>query len=218
MTTKGVARRQKFYVVWVGFKPGIYDSWKECSSQTDGYRDARYKSFPTHEAALQAFTDGPDSYWGAAKSPSRHTTPPPNEIPNRPPSHSLCVDGAFNGRTGDMEYRGVWNHNRQVAFASSVIPNGTNNIAEFLAVVEAMQLLQKMGREWPIYTDSVTALSWIRKRQVKSTIFSDPFANQELKDRVIKALDWLTENNPQTPVFKWRTTQWGEIPADYGRK
>lgn len=218
MTTKGIAKKRKFYVVWVGFKPGIYESWRECSSQTDRFPGAKYKSFATHEAASTAFSDGPENHWGAAKRESRHSPPPTVAIPNRPPVHSLCVDGAWNGRTGDMEYRGVWNHNQQVAFASDVIRNGTNNIAEFLAVVEGMQLLQSMKRDWPIYTDSVTALAWIRKRQVRSTIFFDKAANPALRKKVVDALKWLKENNPKTQVLKWRTTQWGEIPADYGRK
>jgi len=29
---------------------------------------------------------------------------------------------------------------------------------------------------------------------------------------------WLETNSYETPVVKWETRAWGEIPADFGRK
>ena len=29
---------------------------------------------------------------------------------------------------------------------------------------------------------------------------------------------WLKENKYTTPILKWETREWGEIPADFGRK
>ena len=29
---------------------------------------------------------------------------------------------------------------------------------------------------------------------------------------------WLKENKYTTPILKWKTREWGEIPADFGRK
>ena len=51
------SNRRKFYVVWHGLSPGIYDSWEECEAQIKGVPGARYKSFlrskkpPRHTAA-----------------------------------------------------------------------------------------------------------------------------------------------------------------------
>jgi len=47
----------KYYVVWVGLKPGVYNSWKECQAQITGYPKAKYKSFKTKEAAEKAFRE-----------------------------------------------------------------------------------------------------------------------------------------------------------------
>ncbi|XP_002164284.1 ribonuclease H1 isoform X1 [Hydra vulgaris] len=40
-----------FYAVRVGRKPGIYETWKECQLQVEGYPDARYKKFKCSEEA-----------------------------------------------------------------------------------------------------------------------------------------------------------------------
>jgi ribonuclease HI len=37
----------------------------------------------------------------------------------------------------------------------------------------------------------------------------------ELVDR---AIEWLKTNSYTTKILKWETEDWGENPADYGRK
>ena len=50
----------KTYVVFVGHRPGIYNSWPEAQRQVYGFRGAIHESFPTRAQAEQAFLD----YWG----------------------------------------------------------------------------------------------------------------------------------------------------------
>ena len=40
-------KKKKFYVVWVGQRPGIYMSWPNVQQQTKGVAGAKYKSFDT---------------------------------------------------------------------------------------------------------------------------------------------------------------------------
>ncbi|HKK88337.1 MAG TPA: ribonuclease H family protein [Saprospiraceae bacterium] len=49
-------KKKKFYVVWKGKKPGIYNSWDACLQQVKGYPDAQYKSFKTLKDAEEAFS------------------------------------------------------------------------------------------------------------------------------------------------------------------
>lgn len=48
----------KFYAVKAGRIPGIYTTWKETSSQTNGFSGALFKSFATKLEALQYLYDG----------------------------------------------------------------------------------------------------------------------------------------------------------------
>ena len=36
---------RKFYVVWDGRAPGIYDSWEEARLQIEGFPNARYRAY-----------------------------------------------------------------------------------------------------------------------------------------------------------------------------
>ena len=46
--------KQKYYTVWIGRKIDVYHSWEECKTQTDGFPDAKYKSFNTLKEAEEA--------------------------------------------------------------------------------------------------------------------------------------------------------------------
>lgn len=48
-------KKQKWYVVINGRKPGIYTTWAECAKQVKGYGNAVYRSYETEEDAKEAF-------------------------------------------------------------------------------------------------------------------------------------------------------------------
>ncbi len=127
-----------------------------------------------------------------------------------------CVDAACSGNPGPMEYQCVHLPSRKRIFHFGPI-QGTNNIGEFLAVVHALALQQQRGISLPIYTDSKTALAWLRDRKTKTTLARNAETQQAL-DLVERALGWLRTHKWTTPVVKWDTEAWGEIPADFGRK
>ena len=56
--------KNKYYVVWKGLNPGVYDNWAECKAQVEGQDGAKHKSFETEEEATKAFNEGyePVSY------------------------------------------------------------------------------------------------------------------------------------------------------------
>ena len=61
--------KNKFYVVWKGLNPGIYDNWAECKAQVDGLEGAKYKSFENREEAAKAFEAGYTHYLKTVSSP-----------------------------------------------------------------------------------------------------------------------------------------------------
>jgi len=48
-------KEKKYYTVWRGVKPGVYNTWTEAKRQIDGYSGASYKSYKTRNEAEQAF-------------------------------------------------------------------------------------------------------------------------------------------------------------------
>lgn len=133
----------------------------------------------------------------------------------RPTDNYIIVDGACEMNPGPCEYRGVCNGNE--IFRVGPLVGGTNNIAEFLAVVHALALCKRDGNNYPVYTDSQTAIAWVRNGQMKSTNHWGDH-NKRLYELCNRAMNWLGDNPEHNKVIKWETKQWGENPADFGRK
>ena len=205
--------KQKYYVVWKGHQTGIFTSWAECEKNIKGYEFALYKSFEDLETAKKAFASKPHLYMGKTKVVSGKTNPE-NYKPVIP---SISVDAACAGNPGKMEYRGVDTQTKTQLFHQGPFTQGTNNIGEFLAIVHALAMLQKQNSNLPIYSDSMTALAWIRGKKAKTKLEQIP-QNKVLFDLIERAEIWLKSNTWKNPLLKWDTEVWGEIPADFGRK
>lgn len=131
-------------------------------------------------------------------------------------AQAWAVDAACSGNPGPMEYRSIDLATGQEVFRYGPV-YGTNNIGEFLAIVHALALLNKLGLNKTIYSDSYNAILWINKKHCKTTLKRD--ADTERLFQVIeRAETWLKNNVIQCPIIKWDTQKWGEIPADFGRK
>lgn len=129
---------------------------------------------------------------------------------------AICVDGACSGNPGPMEYRGVHLPSGREVFRYGPVM-GTNNIGEFLAIVHALALMEHKGVALPIYSDSVSALAWVRNKKAKTTLARTAETAIAL-DLVARAESWLRTHAFRVPILKWNTDEWGEIPADFGRK
>ena len=207
--------KQKYYVVWKGVNPGIYTSWTDCQLQIKNYKGALYKSFETREEAEAALASPAHHYLHPAKEKAQKPVGEP-QLPEGFDLNCLAVDAACSGNPGAMEYRGVHVASRQEIFHFGPM-YGTNNIGEFLAIVHGLALLKQKGFDMPIYSDSVNAINWIKQKKCKTKLPRDA-KTEELFCLIERAEKWLRENTYTTRILKWETKQWGEIPADFGRK
>ncbi len=211
--------KQKYYVVWKGYETGIFDSWNHCKTAVHQFEGAIYKSYTSLKEAKEAFLHGIDSSKNASGF-NYQKTPQNNKSlfgTNTPIWNSISVDAACSGNPGIAEYQGVDTRTKKQIFYFGKLEQSTNNIAEFLALVHALAYLKKHNDPRPIYTDSKTAMSWVRKKKANTTLQKttknkDSFALME------RAVFWLKNNTYTTKIIKWETKIWGEIPADFGRK
>jgi ribonuclease HI len=207
--------KNKFYVVWNGVHPGIYDNWEDCKLQVTGYENAVYKSFESLGAARVAYEKGVEAYrQPAAKKPITFHKLESAQVFVR---ESIAVDASCLGNPGDMEYRGVYVATGVEWFRIGPYKQGTNNVGEFLAVVHALALMKQRNLTLPVYSDSYNAILWIQKKQCRTRL-EQTHENAPLFDLIRRAEKWLIENTFSNSVLKWDTAVWGEIPADFGRK
>ncbi|MBF2098909.1 MAG: ribonuclease H family protein [Gloeomargaritaceae cyanobacterium C42_A2020_066] len=210
------AKSPKYYVVWAGRRTGIFESWAACERQVKGYPGARYKAFPTRSEAQVALQAGRPP---AQDSPSPQATPVKiaTEASGRPIAESYAVDASCRGNPGPLEYRGVHTGTRAPWFSKGPFPQGTNNIGEFLAIVQGLALLAEQGETLPLYSDSKIAMGWVAAGRCRTQL--KPTArNAPLFDEIRWAETWLAQHPQRTPMLKWQTAVWGQIPADYDRK
>lgn len=207
-----MAKKKKYYVVWEGNETGIFDTWKECQQHIKGYGGAKYKSFPTLQAAEQAFAG---SYFDAITPSTKKNIDP--SLAGSPIWESISVDAACSGNPGLMEYQGVYTKTGKRLFHLGPLAQGTNNIGEFLALVHGLAFLQQHQSKLPIYTDSKIAMGWIKAKKCRTKVAATN-ANKKIFELIARAEKWLRNNSFETEILKWETKAWGEIRADFGRK
>ena len=212
--------KRKWYVVWEGTEPGICETWEECRQRVEHVPHARYKSFNTREEAIVAFRNNGDDDAALIRAiANAPTTTVVNyaAIPEIYPG-SVAVDGACSGNPGLMEYRGVDIFSGKELFRQGPYPDGTNNVAEFLAIVHALAWLNNQGKTMTaVYTDCRNALLWVKKKHC-NTKLARTGRNEKLFEIIARAEHWLATHDYKNFVIKWQTDKWGECPADFGRK
>jgi ribonuclease HI len=136
--------------------------------------------------------------------------------PMNKPLKGIVVDGACSVNPGFAEYRGVDLVSREILFQNNM-PHGTNNIAEFIAIVHALMFCKKNNIIIEIFSDSVTAITWVRNKKCNTTLQRNTESEKALT-LIGRCEDWLKNQERINPVLKWDTKSWGEIPADFGNK
>ena len=212
-----MAKQQKYYTVWKGHNTGVYESWADCQLQIKNFQGAQYKSFSTKALAQKAFEGHYKDYIGKNNKAKDSMSVGELKKIGQPNYNSLSVDAASSGNPGVMEYRGVDTQTKAQLFHKGPFQEATNNIGEFLALVHGLALLKKENSNRVLYTDSKTAMSWVKKKKC-NTKLTRTKDNQSVFELVDRAEIWLQSNTFKTKIKKWETKLWGEIPADFGRK
>ena len=128
------------------------------------------------------------------------------------PVTGIATDGAHSTKERLTRFRAVDLSSGKELF-SEAVGNWTNNIGEFLGIVEAVRYILKHP-ESPrtVYSDSLTAVTWYRNRQAASSRRCPALQKAEIFLKVVAAK--ITD----IEVRHWDKRRWGEIPADFGNK
>lgn len=217
---------RRFYVVWNGRQPGVYDNLEDAMEQVDDFPGASFKSYTSAQEAANAFRKTQNSSDKRELSNLLLNSQRAN-MPGKGKSDYMsfpeidlngwAVDASCMGNPGRMEYRGVELMTGREIFKVGPFEKSTNNIGEFLAIVHALALMQSKGENHTIYSDSVTGMAWVRNRKIKTQLVRSR-ENEKCFQMVERALSWLNTHSYSTRILKWQTEIWGEVPADFGRK
>ena len=214
----------KYYVVFKGFNPGVYDDWDEARMQTEGFPGSLCRSYSSPEDAAEAYRnfsgdEDRDDLLRIISAVNVHRENNTANIDENPEidHEAWAVDASCLGNPGKMEYRGVDLKTGKVVFRMGPFDDATNNVGEYLALIHAMALMTKNGEYHNIYSDSKTAISWWRNKKIKTQLKQTP-RNKKVFELLARASVWANTHSFPAKVIKWQTDRWGEIPADFGRK
>lgn len=127
-------------------------------------------------------------------------------------NEGIVVDAAHSVKNRKTEYRGVDLKTGKLLFYKD-LGNQTVNVGEFLAIVEAVKyIIEYDFHPKVIFSDSTTAISWFKNKRTASGKRNPKLMKAEIYLRAIAY--WVDEID----VVKWDNKQWGENPADFGRK
>lgn len=128
------------------------------------------------------------------------------------PSSGIVTDGAHSTKNGITAYRAVDLSTGKELFHCT-LGNKTVNIGEFLGVVAAIKYIIENDYSPPvIYTDSITAITWVSN---KKTASQKPSLDLYRAEIYLKAMAIKIEH---IFIIHWDTKSWGESPADFGNK
>lgn len=130
------------------------------------------------------------------------------------PKFGICVDCGQEGNPGKTFFRGVDISTGEVIFEEIIEGVSTNNIGEYVAICFAIR--DRTNPKTPIYSDSMTALTWVKKKKASSTI--ELSKDTEHTFKLLRECETILNEYYTTDVYKWDTKNWGENIADYGRK
>lgn len=147
---------KKFYVVWKGAKTGVFSSWSEVQSYTNGRHDAQFMGFPTRNEAEAAYAS---TYTKALmkrslanKGPAFSATSPHqisrgNDKTNKIQAAEIQIycDGACSPNPGKSGTGLAIYHQGKISalYYGLYQPYATNNIAELNGLLQAFILAKK---------------------------------------------------------------------------
>lgn len=130
---------------------------------------------------------------------------------------SVCVAASYIDNFGRVEYRGIDTKTSESIFHVPAILNSTTNLGDFFAIVHALFYLKNQDSNLPIYSNSETAIWWVKNRNLEIELKRSK-DNIKIFELVERALKWLENNDYTNAVLKWNTQSWGKNPASFSRK
>lgn len=129
---------------------------------------------------------------------------------------SILVSSLSDTEKRTMQYQGFNHCDMDTVFKKQYSGYCTNNVAEFMAIANAIFYCKKNRLHFPIYSNNKTAISWIKHRKVKTALYKT-IENAVLFDDFQKIQKWLKKVEYSNPILLWDSRNCGKIFAHIKR-
>lgn len=200
--------KKKVYVVETG--PDQYRKfyqWPACQAFVRG-KPYAFAGGATETEAKAKLHQGKKKRASAPSKgkPKKKAAPPAADIP----TVGICSDAGTHGNPGPCEYQVTTLDGKLLVHKELGVH--TNNYAELAGIGAMIQYAIDHG-DTKLYTDSKIAMIWIASGKLGEKVHE-----KDALMAMIRKIQRLLKEHPNLELLKWHTKQWGEIPADFGRK
>jgi ribonuclease HI len=194
--------KKQYYAIWQGRRTGIFSTWKECKALTDGCPNG-FKRFSNFDEANKKLKEE------LARIESE------NKRKQQILHEGISVSVNWIQLFEEVEWQIVNTKTYEKIERSEIFKEGTKDIAEFIAIVHALEHCKKNGLNLPVYTGNNTAIEWVKKPSAIPVRLM-PTNSTKLSVALNLAVRWLKENEFSNQLMKWDTGNWGVNPASFG--
>ena len=128
------------------------------------------------------------------------------------PTKGITCDAAHSTKRGITEYQAHDLKSGDRIFYKN-LGNQTVNIGEFLAIVDSIKyIIENNHPDKIIYSDSVTAITWVKNKKAASNKRNSDLKKAEI---YLKVMSYYIDD---IKIIHWDNKIWGEIPSDFGNK
>lgn len=130
-----------------------------------------------------------------------------------PKESSIGVVGFFDRKEQETTYIVIDLDKGEVIIESPVFLGGSSVVAEFLGVIEAMNMVDRTPEYKNIYCDCFAVRKWIRDRKCGTWIGNggEGFLSDELREAIIEAEYYLNANDELDEIINWHSHIWGKL-------
>lgn len=239
-------QEKQYYVVVKGRNPGVYTKWfgeGEAAEQVEGFPEAVYKGFYTHEEAINWLKEFPkETLLNIAPNLvdylERHAgvTISTNEMVTDALESGKVViftDGCANPKSGSGGYGVILKYRGVTKEISGGFRETTNNRMEIMACIEGLRSLKK-NSDVVIFSDSkyvVDSMSkgWVEKWRAQGWMRNkkEPVENSDLWEQLLDLCNrhkvefcWVkghnhTKENERCDQLASEAAKRGDLPIDY---
>ena len=184
---------KRYYVVFVGTKPGIYTSMVACREQVRGHKDRKFISYRTLAEAEAAFNDYNNGTlygeYSVVETAEEHAV------------SGIHIRSTYDEQLENWQSQAVSIETGKVIASIDPMPYATKNLTEFIAVVAALRYCKNRALTDTIYINSIIVLNWIFNKK-KDHFIPHHQKNKELYSAIEAAESWLNENTYDSRVCK----------------
>jgi ribonuclease HI len=203
-----VAKTKLYLVKMADGQIKTYDNWNDCRQVVHGTSLA-FASGLRYEEALEKLnhTRRRKANNNRIKKKKRKT----GSESSPKPSEGICSDGATSGNPGPSEYQVTDLLGNVIVHRKLGIRS--NNFAELAGIGAMVKYAIQSGETNILWSDSKIAMGWIFTQRIGQTV-----RDRALIQKMALVIRDLFNEHPELELKKWKTREWGEIPADFGRK